>query len=254
MIRRFFRQGAAALVAATLLTAPAQAEGLTDMTDEERAAFREEVRAYLLENPEVIFEAIQILEAQRQLAAAQQDAQTVLAHADALMDDGYSFVGGNPDGDVTVVEFLDYRCGYCKRAHPHVIELLERDPNVRLVEKQFPILGPESVAAAKVAMGALALDPETYPAFTDALMGFRGQMSENVALRIAGNLGYDIAELKAAAADPAIEEQINQTYALAQLLGIQGTPTFIVGTEVIRGYLPVDDLQAAVEDARAALN
>ena len=103
---------------------------LENLSDAEREAFRAEVRSYLLENPEVIFEAIQILEQRREQQSAAADRQLVVDHATALFDDGFSFVAGNPDGDVTIVEFLDYRCGYCKRAHPVIEELLERDPNI----------------------------------------------------------------------------------------------------------------------------
>ncbi|MEM9139116.1 MAG: thioredoxin domain-containing protein, partial [Pseudomonadota bacterium] len=102
------------------------------MTDAEREAFRAEVRAYLLENPEVIYEAIQVLEQRRDQEAAQADVGLIAQNTEALFNDGYSFVAGNPDGDVTIVEFLDYQCGFCKRAHPVVEELLDRDPNLRL--------------------------------------------------------------------------------------------------------------------------
>ncbi len=252
MIRRYLI--AAATAAATLAAAPAQADGLTDMTEAEREAFRTEVRAYLLENPEVIFEAIQILEQRRMEAAAMADVELVRANQEALFNDGYSFVGGNPEGDVTIVEFLDYRCGYCKRAHPHVQELLKRDTNVRYVIKEFPILGPESISAARVAMAALELDPAKYAALHDELMTYKGNMTEQVALRMAGTLGYDIGAIKEAAADPSIEEKIALNYQLAETLGINGTPSFIVGTEIIRGYLPVEDLLGAVQDARSATN
>lgn len=251
MIRRSL---IAAAALALTLAPQAQAEGIEDMTEAERAAFRAEVRAYLLENPEVILEAIQILEERRAVAAAEGDRELVLANSELLLEDGYSFVGGNPEGDITVVEFLDYRCGFCKRAHSQVRELLAADPGIRFVEKQFPILGPDSVDASRVAMAALELDPSKYADLTDQLMEYRGNMTEQVALRIAGTLGYDVADLKEAAAAPEIEQRIAETYALAGTLGIQGTPSFVIGTEIIRGFLPVEELAAAVADARAATN
>ena len=221
------------------------------MSDEERAAFRNEVRSYLLENPDVIFEAIQILEQRRALAGAEADRQLVLNNAESIFADGHSWVGGNPDGDVTVVEFIDYRCGFCKRAHPEVAEMLERDPNIRLIVKEFPILGPDSVKAGKMALAALDIAPDKYPDLSDELMEYRGNLTEQVAYQIAGGLGFDIAELKERANSVEIDDRLNSNYQLAQALGLQGTPAFIVGTEIIRGYLPVDDMLGAVQEARA---
>lgn len=252
MIRTRF--AAAALAAALAMTGTARADGLADMTPAEREAFRAEVRTYLLENPEIILEAIQILESRRAVAAAEADRSLVRENAALIFEDGHSWVAGNPEGDVTVVEFLDYRCGYCKRSHADVRALLANDPNIRFVEKQFPILGPESVAAAKVAIAALTVDPALYEKLTDELMNYRGNMTEQVALRIAGTIGYDVGALRDAAGSPAVEQALAENYDLAGRLGIQGTPTFIIGTEVIRGALPYEDLAAAIAEARAATN
>lgn len=251
------RQTLTSIACAAMLTAtPAMADplDLDAMTAEDRAAFRAEMRAYLLENPEVIMEAIQILEQRRQVAEQQADRDIVLAQAQALYEDGFSYVAGNPDGDVTVVEFLDYRCGFCKRAHPMVEELLDRDPNVRLIVKEFPILGPDSVTAGKMAMAALEMDKTKYSDLHDQMMTYRGNLTEQVAYRLAAELGYDVAELKSRAGSEQIDDQLQQTYQLAQALGVQGTPAFIVGTEVIRGFLPIEDMLAAVEEARVQQN
>lgn len=227
---------------------------LENMTPEEREAFRAEVRAYLLENPEVIMEAVQILEQRRQQAGQQQDRDLVLANADRLYNDGFSYVAGNPDGDVTVVEFLDYRCGFCKRAHPEVEEMLDRDSNIRLIVKEFPILGPDSVHAGKIALAALELDRAKYGELSDRFMTHTGNLTEQSAYRIAGDVGYDIAALKELANSGEIDDRLQQNYQLAQALGLQGTPAFVIGTEVIRGYLPVDEMLAAVEQARVQQN
>ena len=237
--------------------APAQEQSspaISDMTPAEREALRIEVRAYLLEFPEVLMEAIQILEARRATDSRQADAALIAANRDALYNDPNSWVTGNPEGDLTVVEFADYRCGFCKKAHPEVKELLQRDPNIRMVVKEFPILGPDSTAAARMALAALDLEPENFGALNDALMGFEGQLTEAVAYQIAGNIGYDIAELKARAASAEIEARIGDTYALARKMGLQGTPSFIIGNQIIRGYLPIDQMLAAVAQARAATN
>jgi protein-disulfide isomerase len=227
---------------------------LTDMTEAEREAFRIEVRAYLLEYPEVLMEAINILEARRKADTLQADAALIAASSEQLYNDPNSWVSGNPEGDVTLVEFSDYRCGYCKKAHPEVKELLKRDPNIRLVVKEFPILGPDSMAAGRLALAALDLDPANFEALNDALMNFEGQLIEPVAYQIASSVGYDIATLKERAASAEIEARISDNYALARTLGLQGTPSFILGNQVIRGYLPIEQMLAAVAEARATTN
>lgn len=245
------------LVAASIgFSGTAMAAGLDfgAMTDAERAEFRAEVRAYLLANPEVIFEAIQILEERRDMASVDADREMVRSNTDELFRDGFSYSGGNPDGDVTIVEFLDYRCGYCKRAHPEIAELLDRDPNVRLVVKEFPILGPDSVLAGKLALAAMAIDPARYKALNDAMMYFEGNLTERAAYQIAGDLGYDVAALRERARSVEIDDKLNRNYQLAQSLGLQGTPAFVVGDQIIRGYLPVDEMLAVVDEARAASN
>jgi len=237
--------------------APAQEQSrpaLSDMTEAERDAFRAEVRAYLMEHPEVLMEAIQVLEARRDAVARNTDAEMIASHGEQLFHDPNSWVGGNPDGDVTLVEFSDYRCGYCKKAHPEVQELLRRDPNIRLVVKEFPILGPDSVTAARMATAALDLDPSNYGALNDALMSFEGQLTEAAAYQIASHTGYDIAALKRRAASAEIEARISDTYALARAMGLQGTPSFVLGNQIIRGYLPVERMLEAVAEARAAMN
>jgi protein-disulfide isomerase len=224
------------------------------MTEIEREALRTEIRAYLLEYPEILMEAINILEARRKADTQRADAALIAASSEQLYNDPNSWVSGNPDGDVTLVEFADYRCGFCKKAHPEVRELLQRDPNIRLVVKEFPILGPDSVAAARMAQAALDLDPAKFEALNDALMRFEGQLNESIAYQIASRAGYDIAALKERAASAEIEARIGDNYALARTLGLQGTPSFILGNQIIRGYVPVDQMQAAVAEARAATN
>lgn len=250
------RQTFAILALAAGLGLPAAAEPLDlgAMSDEDRAAFREEVRTYLLENPEVILEAIQILEQRRTVAAEESDREMIEAHADRLFDDGFSWVKGNPEGDVTMVEFLDYRCGYCKKAQPAVAELLERDPNVRLVVKEFPILGPASVTAGKLALAALELDRSRFGELHEALMAYQGDLTEDAAYELAEEAGYDTDELRALADSTEIDDRLQQNYQLAQSLGLQGTPAFVVGNEIIRGFLPVEELLTAVRDARVAPN
>ena len=256
-MRRAIATATLALALAIPGPAPAQQQSrpaLSDMTETEREALRTEIRAYLLEYPEILMEAINILEARRKVDSQQVDAALIAANSEQLYYDPNSWVSGNPDGDVTLVEFSDYRCGYCKKAHPELQELLERDPDIRLVVKEFPILGPASVTAARMAQAALDLDPSKYGALNDALMSFEGQLSEAAAYRIANSDGYDIAALKARAASAEIEARIADTYNLVRAMGLQGTPSFVLGNQIIRGYLPVERMLAAVAKARAAMN
>lgn len=228
--------------------------GLTNMSEVEREAFRTEVRAYLLEHPEVLTEAIQVLKDREALAEKKADLALIAANRERLFDGTNAWVTGNPNGDVTLVEFSDYRCGYCKRAHPELKELLQRDPNIRLVVREFPILGPDSMVAARVATAALNLDRSKYGALNDGLMSFEGGLTEAAVYQIADHAGYDIAALKELAASAEIEAQIGDTYNLARTLGLEGTPSFVLGNQIIRGYLPVDRMLAAVADARAETN
>lgn len=249
------------LLLATAMAVPAlpsaaqdQAFDFRNMTPEQQAAFGEAVRDYLLTNPEVIFDAITILEERRNAAAANSDRELIAANADALFNDGYSWVGGNPDGDVTIVEFADYRCGYCKRAHPHLRQVLESDPNVRLIVKEFPILGPDSVAAGRMALAAAELDPERFDELNHELMSFQGNLTESIAYRLADEVGYDTGALKERAASDEIAERVNANYRLADALQIQGTPSFVIGSQLVRGYIEADAMLAAIERARSASN
>lgn len=256
-MRRLAALATIALALLLPLTAASQDQtrpALSDMTEAEREALRTEIRAYLLEHPEVLMEAIDVLEQRRAEGRQRADTDAVAENRDAIFDDGYSWVGGNPQGDVTLVEFLDYRCGYCKKAHPELLELLASDGNIRYVVKEFPILGPESIVAARMALAAVEIDPGKFESLHDMLMGFEGQLTETVAYRMAANAGYDIAALKAKAAEPGIEARIGDNYRLARALGIEGTPGFVLGDKILRGYLPLDQMVALVAEVRAATN
>ena len=240
------------LAAATALTAlPAAAFDIEAMTDDERMAFRAEIREYLLENPEVLMEAIQVLEGREQDAAAAGDQELVAENADAIFEDGVSWVGGNPDGDVTIVEFMDYRCGYCKKAFPEVAELIESDGNIRFVVKEFPILGEESVLASRfaVAVQRVAGD-DAYEAVHDRLMEGRAPVTEEALQTLAEDEGIDWEAVAVEMQAPETDEVLAANHALAQSLGIQGTPTFVVGDRMIRGYMPVDAMRAVVDEVR----
>ncbi|AXI55255.1 hypothetical protein SuNHUV7_29530 (plasmid) [Pseudoseohaeicola sp. NH-UV-7] len=241
-----------ALMAFLMLSAPALAFDMEAMSDSERTAFRAEIRAYLLDNPEVIMEAVAALEEAQNQAQAQSDIALVQANAADIFDDGYSWVGGNPDGDITLVEFLDYRCGYCRRAHGEVAQLLESDGDIRLIVKELPILGEQSLLASRFAIAAkqVAGDAE-YKILNDALMTMNGDVSETSLRRLSDTLGFDSDAIIAAMDSDAVTQEIARTRALAQRLQINGTPTFVMEDQLLRGYLPLDQMQALVADLRA---
>ena len=233
----------------------AQAAGLEDMTDAERDVFRAEVRAYLLENPEVIIEAIQVLEERQAQVESQSDLDLVRGNYEALVNDGYSWVGGNPEGTITVVEFSDYRCAFCKRAHAEVNALLAANDDVRFVMKEFPILGPDSTLAAQAAISILVNQgDEVYETFNDLLMRHNGAVNVKTLSKLAVDAGGDVDLMVAHMNDPIVEQIIASNHALGQTMQISGTPTFIIGPEMLRGFMPVAGMQEYVDRARAQLS
>ncbi len=216
--------------------------------DMPRDEFERRVRAYLLDNPEVIAEAAQRLQARRR-AAERSEVQAVLkARADEIFHDPASPIGGNPEGDVTLVEFFDYNCPYCRRVAPVMIEAEDADPNLRIVYKEFPILGPNSVFAARAALAAHGQG--RYVAFHKALMQADGVADEETVLAAAAEVGLDLERLEADMKDPAIEAAIERNLALARALRITGTPGFVVGDRVLRGATDLRTLRTLIRQAR----
>lgn len=237
--------------ALALAATPALSFDMEAMTAAERNALRSEIRAYLLENPEVLMEAIAVLEERQASSQATTDAALVRANIDSLKRDGHSWVGGNPEGDVTIVEFLDYRCGFCRRAFPEVEKLVEGDGNIRIIIKELPILGPQSDLASRFAIATkLTAGDDAYKAVHDALMVFRGQFSAESLGRLATDQGLDAAEILARMESPEVSNIIVQNRTLAQAMQISGTPTFVIGNQMLRGFLPLEGMQALVEEER----
>ena len=233
------------------MAVPVAAFDLSKMTDDERAAFGDAVRAYLLENPQVIMEAVQVLEQRQADAQEQADQSLVSDNADEIFNDGYSFVGGNPDGDITLVEFIDYRCGYCRKAHPEVAKLLETDGNIRLIVKEFPILGDQSVLASRFAIATKQVAGDAaYKSVSDALISFNGDVTMPALARMATSFDLDADAIATAMESDAVTEEIAATRALAQKLQISGTPTFVLHDELIRGYVPYDQMSIIVDEKR----
>lgn len=238
---------AALLASASMMTLPAQAE----MTDAERQAFRDEVRAYLLENPEVIIEAMDGLQAREQQDAAAQDRQMLADQHDAIFNDPASWSGGNPQGDIAIVEFVDYRCGYCRKANAEVEELVRSDGNIRLVLKEFPILGEASLISSRFAIAVRQLHGDAaYKQVHDALITLRGEPDDMTLSRLAVDLGLDATAIMARMPSDEVTDVIRANHALADIMEISGTPTFVIDGTMVRGYVPLDAMRKIVADER----
>ncbi len=219
-----------------------------DLTDER---VKELALQAIRENPQIIMEAVQLLEAEQAAAQSQAQAEVLNNERQLLERDPNAPVLGNPDGDVTVVEFFDYNCPYCKRAMAEVQGLLEGDENVRLVYREWPILGDGSVFAAKAALAAR--EQGKYEEFHWALMGMQGRAEEASVMRIADEVGLDAERLREDMEAPEIQEHIATSMRLTQALGFNGTPSFVIGDNLVPGFVEVDQLRALVEEAREAI-
>ncbi|PIW30127.1 MAG: hypothetical protein COW30_03045 [Rhodospirillales bacterium CG15_BIG_FIL_POST_REV_8_21_14_020_66_15] len=228
----------------------APAKGAPALDSQQRGQIEGVVRDYLLANPDVIIDAIRLYREREQRAQEERAQKALSAHKDSLTNDPAAPVAGNPKGDVTVVEFFDYHCSYCKRMFPVLRQLLETDKNLRWVFKEFPILGPESVTASRAALAAWKLDPSKYLAFHSALMGTSGGLPEDRILKIAKSVGYDADRIKAGMKAETVTAEINRNHRLAETLGIRGTPAFIVGDELVPGAVDADALRQLIAKAR----
>lgn len=215
-------------------------------------AFERRVRDYLVANPEVIVEAMQNLE-RKQREAEQTEAQAALtAHRDELLNSPESPVGGNPQGDVTMVEFFDYNCPYCRQVAPAMVAAEDGDPQLRIVYKEFPILGPNSLFAARAALAARRQN--LYPQFHKAMMQVSGAADEAQVIAVAEEIGLNVEQLRTDMQDPAIDAEIERNLALARALRINGTPGFVIGDEVLRGATDLQTMQRLIDQARKDQN
>ena len=216
----------------------------------QKRAVEEVVREYLRRNPEILLEAIGAMRAKRDAEQQSKVRNNLVSLRGELENDPTSPVGGNPQGDVTIVEFFDYQCPYCKRVLPTVQTLLKTDGNIRYVFKEFPILGPQSVVAARAALAAWKLDRDRYVPFHTALLQSKGRLSERKILDIAADIGLDVERLRAAMADPGIDKILARNAELARALDINGTPAFVIGEKVVPGAVDLKTLTALVLQAR----
>jgi protein-disulfide isomerase len=210
------------------------------------------VRDYLLKNPEVLLEAQQALEEKQQEAQRVASLDVIKNAREDIFNSAHDGVVGNPDGKVTIVEFFDYNCGYCKRAQADMVALTKADPDLRFVLKEFPILGPDSQKAHVVSQAFIKLAPEKYEEFHNRLLEGQGRAGEESAIKLAVSLGVEEARLREEMKNPAIMENFSKTYDLANKLSITGTPSYVVGDEVVFGALGKDVLAEKIKAAKAA--
>jgi protein-disulfide isomerase len=235
---------------ALALLAPLASAQESSIAPAQKTAIEKIVHDYLVEHPEVIKEAILALQAKEQQSKLDVQTQSVIENKDALFNDPASPVAGNPMGDVTVVEFFDYHCPYCKAVAAPLQQLLQADKGVRLVLKEFPILGEDSVLASRAALAAAGQGK--YWEFHQALMEHRGQFDMDVIRTIAGKIGIDPAKLVTAMGEQKIEPMISANHKLAQTLDISATPTFIIGDQVVEGAVPLERLKELIQKARGS--
>jgi protein-disulfide isomerase len=240
----------ASLLAATMLLAPAARA--QSFSDDQRQAIEGIIKDYLLKHPEVLQEAMTALDKKQQEADAEKARSTIKDNNATLFNSPHQVVLGNPQGSVTVVEFFDYNCGYCKRALPDMLTLLKTDSNIRFVLKEFPVLGEGSVEAAHVAVAARMQDPsgKKYIEFHQKLLGGRGPADKAHALAAAKDAGFDMARIDKDMNSDEVKATIDENMKLADALGVNGTPSYVVGSELVVGAVGLDALKEKLAAAQ----
>jgi protein-disulfide isomerase len=238
------------------LGAPTQAQDkskskiVSSFSPEQRKEVQEMIGSYLRANPEIILESVRAMQQREQDQEKQQGLQNLVAYRELILNDPTSPVGGNPKGDVTVVEFFDYNCGYCKRVFPTLKKLMAEDKNLRVVFKEFPILSPQSELAARAALAAWRQDKTKYMEIHSLFIELKGGFTESRILRLATKMGLDIKQLKIDMRSSTMNKVINGNRQLAQQLGISGTPGFIIGNRIVPGAVDLATLKALIAEAR----
>lgn len=250
VLRHYYRILMLAAGLAVFTPTLAYADAAAPLSDAAKAEIEKLVHDYITENPQVILEAVHKYQADQEAQQEAQRNQRIAALRNEIERAPSSPVGGNPDGDVTIAQFFDYRCGYCKQVHSALMESVKADGNVRLVYKEFPILGPDSLIASRAALGVFYNDPAKYLAFSNDLMESRGQLPEARVIEIAAKSGIDAKALKKFMDDPRVRDELNATRALAQSLEISGTPAFVIAGTLVPGAVNKDTLVELIAKAR----
>lgn len=239
------------LLSAALLMASPVAAQAPAFTDQQRAAIRDVVKDFILKNPEVVQEALIELDRRQKEAERQGRLKIIQDKSGPLFTAAHDVSFGNPKGDITLVEFFDYNCGFCKRALGDLQKIVSEDKNVRVIVKDFPVLGQGSVEAATVALAAKQqLAPEKIWQFHQKLLGTRGQVGRQQALDAAREAGADVARIQRELDSPAVRGAIEQNIQIADSLGVTGTPSYVLGDEVVVGAVGFADLKARIDNLR----
>ncbi len=248
---RLIRLFAIALMAlAFVLYAPHDAQAQEGLSEVERGEVEALIREYLRENPEVLVEAIQALR-DKQEAANRNQAETAVMDFRMRLSQGLNAPSTGPvNASVTVVEFFDYRCGYCKKVFPDIQALMDSGEDIRFVFMEFPILGDDSVAASNAALAVWLNWPEHYIAVHKVLMGSRGNLTQDKIMELVASVGIDPKALSAAMNSPEVGKLISDNYELAQTMGINGTPAFIIGDELVPGAIDISTMRELIDTAR----
>jgi protein-disulfide isomerase len=238
--------------------APAPAKAASSKSSEIRADLKTQetldslhtiIRSYLIAHPEVIQEAMAALQQRQRLAQTQATSKALSDQRSAIYNDAEDQILGNPKGDVAVVEFFDFQCGFCKRVHPAIKALIAQDSNVKVILKQLPVLGPASMQAARYALAAA--QQGRYAQFHEGLLQLQS-LDDASLISLATELKLDVAKLRADAESPAIQRPIEKALKLAEILNIRGTPGFIIGNQIVPGAIDLDRMKSLVATARQA--
>jgi protein-disulfide isomerase len=245
-----FAAGLLAVFLALPAAAPVHAQSFTS---DQRSEIERIIKEYLLSHPELLQDVMTELEKRQTVADAEKHRAAVKEYSAAIFTSPRQVTLGNAQGDVTVVEFFDYNCGYCKRAMNDMLELLKSDAKLKFVLKEFPVLGEGSVQAAQVAAAARMQDKsggKKYLEFHQKLLGGRGQVDKARALAVAKEVGFDVARIEKDMASEEVKAQLEESFKLAEALGLNGTPSYVVGSDVVVGAVGLNTLKEKVNTAR----
>ncbi len=243
---------AAAALAALLAFAAPQASRAAEFSTPQRGEIESIVREYLIAHPEVLQEAMAELEKRQTAAESEKHKSAVKDNAQAIFSSPRQVNLGNPNGDVTFVEFFDYNCGYCKRAMSDMLTLMKDDAKLKVVLKEFPVLGPGSVEAAQVAVAVRMQDKtgKKYLEFHQKLLGGRGQADKAHAMAAAKDVGLDMTRIEKDMAGPEVKATLEESLKLAEALGLNGTPSYVIGSDVVVGAVGLPALQEKINNNR----
>jgi len=251
-MKLYLRSFAAGLLA-ILLVLPAASVHAQLFTGDQRSEIERIVKEYLLSHPELLQDVMTELDKRQTAADTEKHRAAVKEHSATIFDSPRQVTLGNTQGDVTLVEFFDYNCGYCKRAMSDMLDLLKNDPKLKFVLKEFPVLGEGSVQAAQVAAAVRMQDKsggKKYLEFHQKLLGGRGHVDKARALAVAKEVGFDLARIEKDVSSDEVKAQLEESFKLADSLGLNGTPSYVVGSDVVVGAVGLDTLKEKVNTAR----